>query len=189
MRPLLFILLFIVMTGCACQRTYVLIPYRYAWEEGNRFADSLKEKTDTVITYCYAPAGNMRDLVTDYFIYWESGGKPYMTRISTLTDYNIISPAGFNISYINKRFDAAAAEKHPVLSYTMSHYKSHEYFFAKFKDQQLSFDMPSYEKSYMQESARLALIDKFRSYLYDVSGWEPLHFHKMKPKKYNRIYH
>lgn len=179
------ILLLVTLTtiGCILPRKHIVLSYRNPIAEVDRFRDSLiRSGTDTLISYGYAPAGGSHGLVANYYIYWLADGNAFITRFSSQTDFNIIKSQAFDLTYFGRYIDDAINEKQDMGNEEQSHYESHEYVFLKIGAKELKYGMVSYNKDKWMFSQRLLFIDKFRSFLFGIEGWQGLHYK-------TRVYH
>lgn len=191
-KRLLLIIFFSFVTSCVVHRKheYEMVGHIDAQKDGNRYIDSLKSaKIDTIIGYFYWTSLGP----CPYYIYWQKKGQGYITQITRYTKYNIIEK---NLCYdaftplITHKLDTEKIETE-LITYDDGAKKiitpldcddcPVEDIKVFVRHDSIAYRLPMLTRDKNSWSCHVTYIDKFRSFLLEITEW------KMLNPKYEKV--
>lgn len=173
MKYVLFLTVCVICTGCVASRSSSssgeeLNPI----SDGHNFLDSLRAAgVDTFVTYFDGCSGCVEGWPQSYYIIWQQSGISYLTRFTEKGYYNVVESADFNWQFVEKHVDRLKTEElqHPEALFSHYHYDRVSVLLG---NADVQYEVLGFEQEVNEMSLKVILIDKIRSYLFEIPVWE-----------------
>lgn len=177
----------ILQFASACSsKKEVLVDHLDPKEQGERFLDSLeKAGVDTAISYRDGCSGCFENAPEPHYLMWSDSSYWSVIKFTKWGTYGPVKQSGFPISFLSGNFGKIRDDTLSEPEYILSHFP-YEEVRARIDDLSMEYRVKSYEKGANQLNYRVLLIDKIRSYLFEIpeAKWRPIKNVKTEKKDF-----
>jgi hypothetical protein len=186
MKRLLQSLILILLTGCSMSKyNTVCVEHIDSKSEGDRFIDSLRALgLDTIIGYYDGCSGCVQGIEKPYYIFWGTGNRWHVTKITKYSRFNQITGLSPPINYVSENLLTIENTNLAAPKFQMCHY-TYDVVRIILNGNEIIYEIKDYEKWNNESAPRVLLLDKIRSKLFEIrhSEWQGLDYKIEKRRK------